>query len=566
MVGRAKRAVGVDIGTHRIKIVVLKRSKTGIELEHFHIEPLPYGSIVDYQIMDGVQVGQTLSRMVTAAKTRGKDVATAVYGKGVMIKKIVTDQMSEDELTAAIPYEAEQSLPFDVREVTLDYASLPPDLDAEGMEVLLVAAKNDLVYSMADALRDAGCKPSLLDVEPFALQATLIENGELDGQTTLAVLQIGFQASTVVLFQSGRFEGSRDINVAGRTYIEELIRRRGITFDRAVALLSSEKLSEGDEIALQEIAHHAGERLADSVLRSFPANFGPAAEQPVSRVLLCGGGAHLPGIVPVLSEKLGTDVELADPLRFASRADGREDDLKVVAPDLTTAVGLALRGLGGSYPGFNLLPPEEQKDGKKDHLTGASVVLPILGFAILLLVMVIATVVQENKLGILKKRLIEVQQETALYADKIAIVEELTAKRTDIANRITLIEQLDHDRFLRIHLLDEINLALPSLTWLTSVREEGTGGGSLVLDGVTSSNLKVAELMGNLVASPYFTNVNLTVTEKAEIANTGVTKFTLTAQIKPASEETAASPEKEDLVAQGTRAVRQARAAQQKNP
>ncbi len=566
MVGRAKRAVGVDIGTHRIKIVVLKRSKTGIELEHYHVEPLPHGSIVDYQIMDGVQVGQTLSRMVTTAKTRGKDVATAVYGKGVMIKKIVTDQMSEDELAAAIPYEAEQSLPFDVREVTLDYASLPPDLDSEGMQVLLVAAKNDLVYSMADALRDAGCKPSLLDVEPFALQATLIENGELDSQTTLAVLQIGFQASTMVLFQSGRFEGSRDINVAGRTYIEGLIRRRGITFERAVALLSSEKHSQGDEIALQEIAQHAGERLADSALRAFPANFGPAAEQPVSRVLLCGGGAHLPGIVPVLSEKLGTDVELADPLRFASRADGREDDLKLVAPDLTTAVGLALRGLGDSYPGFNLLPPEEQKDGKKDHLTGASVVLPILGFAILLLVMVIATVVQENKLGILKKRLVEVQQEAALYADKIAVVEELTAKRADIAKRITLIEQLDHDRFLRIHLLDEINRALPSLTWLTSVREEGAGGGSLVLDGVTSSNLKVAELMGNLVESPYFTNVNLTVTEKAEIANTGVTKFTLTAQIKSASADIAASPEKEDLVAQGTRAVREARAAQQKKP
>jgi type IV pilus assembly protein PilM len=567
MVGRAKRAVGVDIGTHRIKIVVLKRSKTGIELEHFHIEPLPHGSIVDHQIMDALQVGQTLSRMVTAAKARGKEAATAVYGKGVMIKKIVTDRMSEDELAAAIPYEAEHSLPFDVREVTLDYAPLPPDLDAEGMEVLLVAAKNDLVYSMSDTLRDAGCKPALLDVEPFALQATLIENGELDNQTTLAVLQIGFQASTVTLFESGRFEGSRDISVAGRTYVEELIRRRGITFERAITLLSSEKLSEGDKIALQEIARHTGERLADAALRSFPSNFGPAADQPVSRVLLCGGGAHLPGIVPVLSEKLGTDVELADPLRFASPVDGREDCLKAVAPDLTTAAGLALRGLGGAYPGFNLLPPEEQRDGKKDHLTGASIVLPILGFAILLLVMVITTVVQENKLGILKRRLVEVQQEAALYADKIAIVEELTAKRNDIAKRITLIEQLDHDRFLRIHLLDEINRALPSLTWLTSVREEGPGEAqSLVLDGVTSSNLQVAELMGNLVASPYFTNVNLTVTEKGEIANTGVTKFTLTAEIKSASAEIPASPEKEDLIAQGTRAVRQARAAQQKEP
>jgi type IV pilus assembly protein PilM len=562
MIGRAKRAVGVDIGSQRIKMVVLKKGKRGIELEHVRIEPIPYGSIVDHQIMDAFQVGEALSAATKFVGMRGKEVATALYGKKVMIKKITTDLMSQDELAAAIAYEAEQSLPFDVREVTLDYTALPRELDAEGMEILLVAAKNDLVHSVVETLRDAGCKPALFELEPFALQAVLVENGDLDEKSTIAVLQIGFQVSTVTLFQSGRSEGTRDINIAGRTYVEGLIRHRGIPFERALAILSRERLSSSDESALEETAREIGEKLADAVARSFPSNFGPAAESSVTRVLLCGGGAHLPGVVAALTERLATEVEVADPLRFAvSATDGQENDLRDMAPDLTMAVGLALRGFGELHPGFNLLPAEERKGRKKGYLAGATVVLPILALAFLLLLMVIATVVQENRLGILKGSLKEVRREAAIYADKIAVVEELTAKRNDIATRINLIEQLDHDRFLRIHLLDEINRALPNLTWLTSVREEGGEGiTSIVLEGVTSSNLRVAELMSNLIASSYFTDVNLMVTEKGDIAHAGVTKFTLQAAIKPDSTAKASLPKKEDAIAAGTNAVKQMRA------
>ncbi|MFH1010488.1 MAG: type IV pilus assembly protein PilM [bacterium] len=568
MIGQAKRAVGIDIGSQRIKLIVLKKSKKGIELENFFIEAIPFGCIVDHQIVDGFPLRDALSRLLRAAKLRGKEVATALYGKQVMLKKITTDAMSEDELAAAIPYEAEQSLPFDAREVTMDYASLPRDLDVEGMEVLLAAAKNDLVHSIADTLREAGGRPSLLEVEPFALQAVLTENGDLDEKSTLAVLQIGFQASTVTLFQSGQFEGMRDIPVAGKTLVEGLIRLRGIPFERALAVLSRERLSLTDESALEEVVRQTSDKLADAVARSFPSNFGPTAERPVTRLLLCGGGAHFPGIVPVLTERFGIEVELADPLRFVLPvADGREDERRTVAPDLTTAVGLALRGFGDLHPGFNLLPQEERRDAKKGHLAGARVVLPILGMAFLLLWIVIATVVQENKLGILRKNLAEVQREATLYADKIAVVEELTTKRNDIAARINLIEQLDHDRFLRIHILDEVNRALPNLTWLTSVREEAkAGAGRVVIEGVTSSNLKVAELMGNLVASPYFTDVKLTVTEKGDIAHTGVTKFTLQASIKSLSPQKAAPPAKEDAIARGTQAVRHARAQAKQNP
>ncbi len=458
MNGRAKRAVGVDIGSRHIKVVALKKSKKGIELEQFHIESLPHGCIVDHQITDSLRLSEILADLGKKVKIRGKEVCSSVYGKGVAIKKILTDSMSDTELAGTISYEAEQNFPFDIREVCLDYILLPQELDTEGMEVLMAVAKNDLVHSTIDVLRDSGSQLGLLEVEPFALQAALTESGDIDETSTIAVLQIGFQRSTITLFHEGQFEGSRDINIAGRTYVEELIRQRGVTFERATAILAREKLIPADESALEDVTRKIGERFAGAIVRAFPTSFGSVTEKPVSHILLCGGGAHLPGIVSILSEKFDVTTEVADPLSFVLPSkDGRDDERKAVAPDLTTAVGLALRGLGDLYPGFNLMPDVERKGGKRSRLAGASIILPILGFALMLLAMVITTIVQEDKLGILRHELMEIKNEVAVYAAKIAVVEELTSKRKDIVERINLIEKLDYDRFLRLHILDEIN-------------------------------------------------------------------------------------------------------------
>ncbi|MBU1935812.1 type IV pilus assembly protein PilM [bacterium] len=563
MNGRAKRAVGVDIGSRRIKVVALKKSKNGIELEQYHIESLPHGCIVDRQITDSLRLSEILTDLGKKAKIRGREVCSSVYGKGVAIKKILTDSMSDTELAGAITYEAEQNFPFDIRDVCLDYIPLPRELDTEGMEVLMVAAKNDLVYSTIDLLRDSGSQLGLLEVEPFALQAALTESGDIDDTSTIAVLQIGFQTSTITLFHEGQFEGSRDINIAGRTYVEELIRQRGVTFERATAILVREKLTPADESALEDVTRKIGEQFASAIVRAFPTSFGSVAEKPVSHILLCGGGAHLPGIVSILSEKFDVTTEVANPLSFIlPSTDGREDDWTAVAPDLTTAVGLALRGLGDLYPGFNLMPDVERKGGRKSRLAGASVILPILGFALMLLAMVITTIVQENKLGVLRHESMEINSEVAVYAAKIAVVEELTSKRKDIVERINLIEKLDHDRFLRLHILDEINRGLPSLTWFTSIREEGEGAGIMfTIQGVTSSNLKVAELMSKLVESPFLSTVDLTVTEKSEIANTSVTNFTLITTVNTAQKEAVAASQekKEDAFDRGIRAIREGR-------
>ena len=154
------------------------------------------------------------------------------------------------------------------------------------------------------------------------------------------------------------------------------------------------------------------------------------------------------------------------------------------------------------------------------------------------------------------------RQETDNYRDKINLVEDLTRKRADVTARIDVIADLDRNRFSRVKLLQLLNNAMPELTWLTEMQEVQTPRGPGVnVSGVTSSNLKVSQLMTNLLQAPPVRGVDLLVSEQTEISGTAVTRFTLQVampDIGLSAPPPAAKPQ--DRLKQGQKAVRDGRA------
>ena len=75
-------------------------------------------------------------------KVRRARVAAALSGHAVIVKRLSLPAMSQAELSEAIPWEAEQYIPFDLSEVQLDYQVVNSgDPNKSGLDVLLVAAK-----------------------------------------------------------------------------------------------------------------------------------------------------------------------------------------------------------------------------------------------------------------------------------------------------------------------------------------------------------------------------------------------------------------------------------------
>src|SRR5438552_19164742 len=95
-------------------------------------------------------------------------------------------RMTQEELEESIQWEAEQHIPFDIKDVNIDTQILKPDAnDATGqMDVLLVAAKKDMINDYTTVVSEAGLTPSLVDVDAFAVENRFSQNYEIrQGET-----------------------------------------------------------------------------------------------------------------------------------------------------------------------------------------------------------------------------------------------------------------------------------------------------------------------------------------------------------------------------------------------
>ena len=155
---RNKGLVGLDIGSSAVKAIELKPSGKGYKVGAVAVEPVPPDSIVDGSIVDSAAVTEAVRRVFANKAFKSRDVAAALSGNAVIVKKITLPVMSQQELSESIYWEAEQYIPFEITDVNLDYEVIDPGTGPNGngtMEVLLVAAKKDKIADYANVITQA---------------------------------------------------------------------------------------------------------------------------------------------------------------------------------------------------------------------------------------------------------------------------------------------------------------------------------------------------------------------------------------------------------------------------
>lgn len=213
----AKNCVGLDIGSSAVKAVQLKPTKRGMQLVNFGIEAVPPQSIVDGSLMNASAISEAISSLFAQLKIRTKDVALALAGHSVIIKKITVPQMTPEELEDQIHWEAEHHIPFAKDDVEIDHQILDARPTENQMEVLLVAAKKEVVSDYVDTVRDAQLNPVVVDVAAFALQNCYEVNYGATDQT-VALLNIGASISSVNIIVAGQSAFTRDVTIGGNVH------------------------------------------------------------------------------------------------------------------------------------------------------------------------------------------------------------------------------------------------------------------------------------------------------------------------------------------------------------
>jgi type IV pilus assembly protein PilM len=340
--GRNATTVGLDIGSGLIKLVAISHASGGPVLTKVAFTSVVNDAIVEGEVMDPGIVADSIKGLMASAGIKAKRVVMAVGGRDVIIKKIAMDRMKETEAREVIRWEAEQHVPFDMDNVELDFQILDPEAEGLQMTVLLVAAKRELVEHKLALLSEIGLSASVVDVDAFALHNAFEVNYPEAMRGVVGLVNIGHETTNINILDDGVPVLTRDIPIGTRRFKEDLQRERGLSAESAEAVLRGTDTNE----ALEPLLESRGEELAVGIERA--AAFLQSASRSaagISRVFTTGGGARIPGLNKLLSDRLRIPVQLANPIEKLQVADGVFDQFSVaeVAPLLMLPIGLALR-------------------------------------------------------------------------------------------------------------------------------------------------------------------------------------------------------------------------------
>jgi type IV pilus assembly protein PilM len=349
---------GMDIGTQSIKIVQISKTPSGLKLERFIEGPTPSMTIQDGKITDPGALGEAIKSMLANNKASMDQVVSSISGQSVVIRPINMTQMTERELDNAIKFEAERYLPYSVADACINGTILRKSIeeDEKMMEVLLVAAPNEMVRNAENVVKLAGLEPVAIDLEPFALVRT-VQNaltGDISSRT-ISLINIGASSSSINIFKDGILRHNRTIMTAGNSFTKAIGQSLNLSFEEAEKIKIEKGIIRVEKDAtpvapttmrIFNVILPVLTDLVNDIQRSFDYYRSRYRGESVDHVFLSGGTAKFKNIEHYLSSELGVTCEVADPFKGIDISDVHgysQEELNLAGPRLVVVTGLALR-------------------------------------------------------------------------------------------------------------------------------------------------------------------------------------------------------------------------------
>ncbi len=349
-VPKFKESVGIDVGSHSVKIVHLKRLHEGFKLLNYEIRStIPEGMEYIPSDLRPDRHAPIISEMLKSLKINTKKVqhlVTCIGGENISIKQIKTIFLPDEELESALFFEAKKHLAISGGEMILDYQVLSVEEKTNNMNVLLVATTKEEMKDHTNILTTVGLTPGIVDAESLAVANVFALNSYVE-EGVYIVLNIGAHRTNMVVYGPNSKFFARDIDYGGYHFTKDIMKSRNLTFEEAEKYKFEHGIK-GPVVQAQSISlstldiseKPTEESIAMEVKRSLRFYVKEAGNSDFRKVLLIGGTAKLNGLVEYLKENLNIETEIYDPffnLEMPEKFKSKKD------PQLALALGLAMR-------------------------------------------------------------------------------------------------------------------------------------------------------------------------------------------------------------------------------
>ena len=339
--------VGIDIGSHSAKAVLISQGSDGYVLDAIAIEPMPRGAIIDREIQDIEAVGNVIAKIRKKISNSVSLAAAAVSGQTVITKVIYMDvNLTDQELASQIEIEADSLIPYPLDEVSLDFEKLDVnESDPSKVNVLLSAARTESVEARVSAIETGGFKTKVIDVESYAVNRSydLCLSLLPDDATekAVAIVDIGATMTLFSVTDNGTHVYSRDQLFGGEQYTRSIVSYYNKSFEEAEADKLSNNLPPNYTFEVLAPFHTI---LIQQVRRAIQMFLTSSSREKIDYLVLAGGTAQVEGLQELLTEELGVHTVIANPFNEMTISPSVDSDLlAATASQYMVATGLALR-------------------------------------------------------------------------------------------------------------------------------------------------------------------------------------------------------------------------------
>jgi type IV pilus assembly protein PilM len=322
--------IGLDIGSHSIKLIGLKMTSKGPFLTCMGMKEIPHGTDKE----DTHTLSETLKVLLSELSIKTKKMNLAVSGSGIHIKHTSIPSLPKDELKEAIRWEIKDSLPYPVETAQIDYLILNEYVEdnVKKLNLIVVACPKELIDRILSIAEGAALQPIHLDVGAFALWNALLSWGQIKKEETVALIDLGAEKTGIYLFKDQTLQFTREITPAGADITRAIIEGIGssgspdLLYERAenikretgIPLESYQERGNDPSTSLSKIAfliRPVMEKMVAEIERSLEYFRNLFNDEKIDRVLLTGGGANFKNMGSYLSKELRLPVEHFNPLK-----------------------------------------------------------------------------------------------------------------------------------------------------------------------------------------------------------------------------------------------------------
>lgn len=339
--------VGVDLGSHSIKVCEVSGSRGKWRLERFAMIPLSEAAIIDDEFQKPEELVEAIQVGLKNAGIKSKNIVVGLYGQNTMTKRMSVPEGTKEEIQDHIMWESEQYIPFGADESEIDFHIIG-DTEGGGKDAIVVAARTEVVERFQNLLKEAKLQVKFVDLNVIAL-SNLFEETAVAQDEQLAegsiLIDYGAQSIKIVIYRNGGPIFTKELAMGGSLITEEIQRQMAVSYEEAEDLKTTRDENGNLPEEILKIIQTQLEGHVAEIKKNLNFYISTGSTEQVTNCFLLGGSARLPLVKDMLQTTLGMEVREFSPfdygMKFGSGA--LAENSEVISSVACVALGLGMR-------------------------------------------------------------------------------------------------------------------------------------------------------------------------------------------------------------------------------